>query len=150
MSRVYEAVVSGHPPKKGSIDQPIGRDRHDRQRMAVSASGRPALSHYEVLKKFQHHSHVRVFLQSGRTHQIRVHMLHLGFPLVGDPQYGRKAGGQKHWPQAVREAVAGFPRQALHARQLTLLHPATQERLQFEVPLPEDMQSLLNTLLQAE
>ena len=150
MSRIYEAVVTGHPPRKGTIDQPIGRNKHDRQRMAVVPSGRPATSHYEVLKKFRNHSHVRVSLQSGRTHQIRVHMLHLGYPLVGDPQYGRKAGGQKDWPQAVRDAVAAFPRQALHARQLSLVHPISKEHRVFEVPLPEDMRKLLDTLAREE
>ena len=146
MSRVYEAVVHGTTPVKGTIDAPIGRNPHDRQRMAVVNNGRPAVSHYRLLSVFRHFCHVRVSLESGRTHQIRVHMSHLGHPLVGDPQYGRKTPAPKDISPEVYEAVHDFPRQALHACRLRLVHPESGEENVFRSPLAEDLQQLLVTL----
>jgi 23S rRNA pseudouridine1911/1915/1917 synthase len=150
MSRTYEAVVHGITAPSGTIDAPIGRNPHNRQKMAVVAGGRPAISHYTRLASFRHFSHLRVALESGRTHQIRVHMQHLGHPLVGDPQYGRKTPGDASLADEVRLAVSAFPRQALHARTLKFDHPATGKRLEFSVPLPDDLQRLIGTLERAD
>jgi len=127
MGREYEALVIGVPPLKGHVEAPIGRDVRHRTRMAVDPHGRPARTDYEVMERLGPFSLLRVRLQSGRTHQIRVHMTHLGFPLVGDTVYG--GGRTQHI----------LPRQALHARRLTLLHPKTLERVTFEAPRPPDL-----------
>lgn len=150
MSRVYEAVVNGATPASGSVNAPIGRNPRDRQKMAVVGSGRPAVSHYRRLRAFRHFCHLRISLETGRTHQIRVHMNHLGHPLVGDPQYGRKPHAVKGMPEEVLEAVRGFPRQALHARYLELAHPDSGQRCKFEAPLPADFETLLDTLRKAD
>jgi 23S rRNA pseudouridine1911/1915/1917 synthase len=150
MSRVYEAVVHGQTRSHGSIDAPIGRNPHDRQRMAVVEGGKPAISHYRLLNAFRHFSHVRVSLESGRTHQIRVHMKHLGFPLVGDPQYGRKTQSPAQLSEATFEVISTFPRQALHACRLRLSHPATGEACEFRAPLADDLVSLLTALEKAD
>lgn len=149
VSRIYEAIVIGVVVAGGTVDAPIGRHGTQRQRMAVVQSGKPAVSHYRVLERFRAHTHVRVKLETGRTHQIRVHMTHVGFPLVGDPQYG----GRFKIPPAANptlvEALKDFPRQALHARFLELNHPATGERMKWICDLPEDFVWLL-TLLQQD
>ncbi|MCJ8169883.1 23S rRNA pseudouridine(1911/1915/1917) synthase RluD [Atopomonas sediminilitoris] len=148
VSRLYEAVVLGVVVAGGKVDQPIGRHPQQRQKMAVVAGGKPAVSHYRVLTRFRGHTHVRVKLETGRTHQIRVHMSYLGFPLVGDPQYGGRAqiapGASPTLIQELRE----FPRQALHARFLELEHPATGKKMGWESPLPEDFRWLLTLLKQ--
>ncbi|MHB8253240.1 MAG: RluA family pseudouridine synthase [Acidiferrobacter sp.] len=127
MGREYEALVVGTPPLKGFVDAPIGRDVRHRTRMAVNAHGRPARTDYEITERLGAFSLLKVRLQSGRTHQIRVHMTHLGFPLVGDGVYG---GGR---------ALHILPRQALHARRLTLRHPKSGEQQTFEAPRPPDL-----------
>lgn len=116
--------------------------------MAVVASGKPAVTHYRLVERFAAHTHVRCKLESGRTHQIRVHMAHVKHPLIGDPQYGGRLRLPKGTTEALREVLAGFHRQALHARKLTLEHPETGEILSWEVPLPEDMEQLLAALRQ--
>jgi len=146
MGRIYEAVVHGQVRAGGTVNAPIARNPHDRLRMAVVASGRPAVSHYRLLKTYQHFSQLRVSLESGRTHQIRVHMQHLGFPVIGDPQYGRKTGKSAALTASVFAAVNDFPRQALHARMLKLVHPGSLERCEFEAPIPADLAGLLQTL----
>jgi len=149
MSRVYEAVVHGSVPGPGTVDAPIGRHPVDRKRMAVvEHGGKPAVSHFRVLQRFAHFSHVEVALESGRTHQIRVHMQHLGWPVLGDPTYGRKLSGVKTMSAAVVEAARGFPRQALHARSLKLLHPGDGRPRAFSAPLPADLLALLELLAQ--
>ena len=146
MSRIYEAVATGEPPKKGKIDAAIGRHPRDRKRMAVVPAGKPAVSHFRVIRRFQGFSHVEVSLESGRTHQIRVHMQHIGHPLVGDPVYGKSRKALKGSPDALLEVIGVFPRQALHARRLRLVHPASGEPVSFEAPLPSDMEGLLAAL----
>ncbi len=146
MRRVYEAVVCGAAPGDGTVDAPIGRNPRDRQRMAVVPSGRRAVSHYRVLRRFPHFSRLEVSLETGRTHQIRVHMQHVGMPLVGDPLYGRRTARRHDLPAAAREAIGRFPRQALHARTLSFEHPETGRAVSFEAPLPGDMAALLDTL----
>lgn len=148
VGRHYEAVVTGVVTSGGTLDAPIGRHPHQRQRMAVVTSGKPAVSHFRVLRQFRAHTHVRVQLETGRTHQIRVHMNHAGFPLVGDPLYG----GRSRLPPAASptliEALRTFPRQALHARFLELQHPFSGKRMKWEAPLPEDFCWLLELLRQ--
>jgi 23S rRNA pseudouridine1911/1915/1917 synthase len=150
MSRIYRAVAHGVMQSGGSVDAPIGRNPHDRQKMAVVSSGRPAVSHFKLLTAFEQFSHISVSLQSGRTHQIRVHMRHIGHPLIGDPQYGQKLGKTSELSAGVIEAIGQFPRQALHARTLRLIHPQSGKECEFSAPVPEDFTSLLNTLADEE
>lgn len=122
VGRIYEAIVIGQLTSGGTVDAPIGRSSAQRQRMAVTAGGKPAVTHYRVLERFRSHTHVRVKLETGRTHQIRVHMSHIGYPLVGDPVYaGRFRIPPGASPTLVQE-LKSFPRQALHARFLSLIH----------------------------
>lgn len=146
MSRVYLAVVHGAPPARGTVDAPIGRHPRQRQRMAVVDAGKPAVSHFRTVESFAHFTLVEVSLESGRTHQIRVHMQHLGFPLVGDPVYGRRLARKLPLRDEVREGVERFSRQALHARRLSLVHPETGEPASYEAPIPDDIQALLTLL----
>lgn len=148
VSRIYEAIVIGVITSGGKIDAPIGRSSAQRQRMAVIEGGKPAVSHYRVLERFRSHTHTRIKLETGRTHQIRVHMTHVGFPLVGDPVYA----GRFRIPPAASvtlvETLKQFPRQALHARFLELDHPVTGKRMKWESPLPDDLVWLLTLLRQ--
>jgi 23S rRNA pseudouridine1911/1915/1917 synthase len=148
VSRIYECIVIGVVTAGGKINAPIGRHGQQRQRMAVMEGGKQAVSHYRVLERFRSHTHVRVKLETGRTHQIRVHMAHINFPLVGDPAYG----GRFRIPPAANptmvESLKAFPRQALHARFLELDHPTTGVRMSWESPLPDDFVWLLTLLKQ--
>lgn len=132
----------------GTIDAPIGRHGTQRQRMAVTQGGKPAVSHYRVLERFRSHTHVRVKLETGRTHQIRVHMAHIGYPLVGDPVYAGRFRIPPAASPTLVESLKTFPRQALHARFLELEHPVTGKRMKWESPLPEDFVWLLSLLRQ--
>ena len=123
MSRIYRAVAAGNIVAGGTVDAPIGRHPRDRKRMAVVPSGKPAVSHYRVLKRFNGVTYIEVSLESGRTHQIRVHMAHIGHPLAGDPVYGRNLKMKRGLPVGLVDAVRSFPRQALHAHTLSLMHP---------------------------
>ncbi|MEK1941189.1 MAG: 23S rRNA pseudouridine(1911/1915/1917) synthase RluD [Pseudomonas sp.] len=148
VSRIYECIVIGVITAGGKIDAPIGRHGQQRQRMAVMDGGKQAISHYRVLERFRSHTHTRVKLETGRTHQIRVHMAHINYPLVGDPAYG----GRFRIPPAANptmlQALKEFPRQALHARFLELTHPVTGQRMKWESPLPDDFLWLLTLLRQ--
>jgi len=146
--REYEALVWGVLSAGGRVEAPIGRHRGERTRMAIVPSGRTALTHYRVRARFRAHTHLALVLESGRTHQIRVHMAHLGHPVVGDPVYGRRRRGGAGAPAgaAAQEAVQRFPRQALHASRLELPHPRDGRRVRFDAPLPADMAELLETL----
>ncbi|WP_432210548.1 23S rRNA pseudouridine(1911/1915/1917) synthase RluD [Marinobacter alkaliphilus] len=146
MGREYEAVVVGSLTGGATVDAPIGRHPQDRKRMAVVPSGKPAVTHYRLLERFAAHTHIQCKLESGRTHQIRVHMTHVRHPLVGDPAYGGRLRLPKGTTEELRQALAAFNRQALHARRLTLEHPATGETLSWEVPLPDDMVQLIEAL----
>lgn len=132
VKRHYLALAQGVLPRDGSVDAPIGRHPTQRIKMAVVPGGKPAVTHYRVLEKLAHWSWVECALETGRTHQIRVHMAHLGHPLVGDPVYGKST-----------RCSLGFQRQALHAARLGLIHPFTGELLSWSAPLPEDMSELL-------
>lgn len=146
MGREYEAIVVGTLTGGATVDAPIGRHPRERKKMAVVPTGKPAITHYRLIERFAAHTHVRCKLESGRTHQIRVHMAHVKHPLVGDPQYGGRLRLPKGTTDELRDVLAGFQRQALHARQLTLEHPQTGEPMTWDVPLPEDMETLLAAL----
>ena len=149
VKREYRAIVWGVVHGKGKVDAPIGRNPHDRTKMAVVKHfGKHAVTHFEALEHFSHHSYVRCLLETGRTHQIRVHMQSIRAPLVGDPVYGPRGGmvpGVKV-EQAFAEVLRAFPRQALHAARLGLMHPASGQFMQWSSELPEDMKSLLAAL----
>jgi len=144
--REYDALVAGLIPAGGTVRAAIGRHPRDRVKMTVLASGRPAVTHYRVLERFAHHTHLRVKLETGRTHQIRVHLSHIRHPVLGDPVYGGRAQRGAGLPEALRQQIANFPRQALHARELEFAHPITGAHLTFTREPPEDMQQLLAAL----
>ena len=146
VSREYSAIVYGHMVAGGTIDEPIGRDTKDRVKQAVSSHGKEAVTHYRVIDRYQNHTHVKAILETGRTHQIRVHLSHIGYPLIGDPMYGGKVRFPKKADVILKEAIVNFKRQALHARKLTLTHPISGELMSWKAPLPEDMLALLDVL----
>lgn len=146
ISRIYEAVVTGVPVSGGTVDAAIGRHVHQRTRMAVSSRGRPAVTRFRVRQRFAGHAHLELSLESGRTHQIRVHMAHLGHPLVGDRLYGARPRLPAAAGLALTAALRGFARQALHAVRLGLRHPGHGEAVQFQSPLPADLRELLRLL----
>ncbi|MBS0364421.1 MAG: 23S rRNA pseudouridine(1911/1915/1917) synthase RluD [Proteobacteria bacterium] len=144
--REYQAVCTGVMTAGGTIDEPIGRHRTQRIRMAVRPDGREAVTHYRVERRFRAHTQVQVTLQTGRTHQIRVHLAHVGFPVVGDPVYGGRRRVPAGASARLRAVLQGFGRQALHAARLALVHPLDGRELQWRAPLPADMRSLLAAL----
>ena len=146
VARDYLAVCVGVMTGGGTVDEPIGRHRSDRLRMAIRSDGRPARTHYRVLERFRGHTYLRVKLDTGRTHQIRVHLAHLKHPLVGDPVYGGRLARPRGSGEALIAALRGFKRQALHAAALAFDHPVSGERLSFEAPLPADFTALLAAL----
>jgi 23S rRNA pseudouridine1911/1915/1917 synthase len=146
MSRIYRAIAIGNLRSDGSVDAPIGRHPRNRKKMAVVPSGRPAISHYRILRRMPATTYLEVSLETGRTHQIRVHLAHLGHPLAGDAVYGRGTKGKKELSDLQFKALNAFPRQALHARTLELLHPGKSEKVRFQAPLPDDFAGLLEAL----
>ena len=147
ISRTYDALVHGQLATSASVNQPIGRDHRLRTRMRVTAGGRPAVTHYYVKERYTAQTLLEVHLETGRTHQIRVHMSWLGHPLVGDPTYGQnRRKGVPRRNDAPNVQVANFSRQALHAAKLQFDHPRSGETVAFEAPPPNDMRELLDTL----
>lgn len=146
LTREYDAVVCGVLTGGGSVDAPIGRHPVDRKRMAVVRNGKPAVTHYRLAERFRAHTHIKVRLETGRTHQIRVHMAHQRYPLVGDPVYGGRLRLPPASSEALQQMLRTFPRQALHASRLGLVHPLSGEYCEWSVPLPADMQQLLAVL----
>ena len=144
--REYEAICRGVMTAGGTVDAPIDRHPTDRVRMAVRQGGRESVTHYRVIKRFRAHTHVRVQLETGRTHQIRVHLAHAGFPIVGDRVYGGRLALPRGASEALRVALREFPRQALHAARLQFAHPVTAKPVECVAPLPADMQELLRVL----
>lgn len=146
--RGYEAVCRGVMTAGGTVDAPIDRHPTDRVRMAVRHGGREAVTHYRVIRRYRAHTHVRVQLETGRTHQIRVHLAHAGFPIVGDRVYGGRLTLPRGASEELRAALREFPRQALHAARLEFEHPVTHETVECAAVLPADMQELLRVLEQ--
>lgn len=146
IEREYLAVVNGVPVAGGAVDAPMGRHPVDRQRMAVAPGGKPAVTHYRVLRRFRTHALLRVKLETGRTHQIRVHLAHIRWPLLGDPVYGGRPRVPPGATLCCIETIQQFRRQALHAERLTLTHPVTGERLAWQAELPADLAELIAVL----
>jgi 23S rRNA pseudouridine1911/1915/1917 synthase len=146
IAREYLAICVGVMSGGGTIDEPIGRHRTQRTKMAVRAGGRESVTHYRVVSRFRAHTLVRVSLETGRTHQIRVHLAHAGYPIVGDPLYGGRRQLPRGASERLRQALREFRRQALHAARLAFAHPLTGERLELDSPLPEDMSALVRVL----
>ncbi len=149
MGREYEAITIGVMTGGGVVDEPIGRHPHNRQKMAVEpVHGKDSITHYRLVKRFKNHTHIRLKLETGRTHQIRVHMSFIKFPLVGDPQYAGRLKMPKACSPELQEGIRLFRRQALHAKKLELTHPISGEFMEWEVELPEDMKALIALLKQ--
>jgi 23S rRNA pseudouridine1911/1915/1917 synthase len=148
LEREYAAIANGVMVAGGTVQAPIGRHPVDRKRMAVTPGGKPAVTHYRVLQRFAAHTHVQVRLETGRTHQIRVHLAHIRFPLLGDPLYGGRPHVAKGLSDTCRAVVQNFRRQALHAQRLALIHPSSGRRLEWRAEPPADMQELLACLRQ--
>ena len=146
IKREYQTVVCGQIISGGCIENKMGRNPVNRTKMAVTNSGKVAITHYKVIKKFQHYTHLYVQLETGRTHQIRVHMSHIKHPVVGDPIYGSNKSVRKGVNASLIEIIKNFERQALHAFSLELPHPVTSEKMQYTTALPDDMATLLNAL----
>ena len=146
ITREYEAVANGIMTAGGIVDEPIGRHPTKRTHMAVTFSGRPSVTHYRVMEKFRLHTRLRLRLETGRTHQIRVHMAHITHPLVGDPVYGGRPRPPKNASEELREMLRQFKRQALHAAMLSLYHPITGELMTWHADVPKDMVALTDML----
>ena len=146
ITREYEAVAMGIITAGGSVDQPITRHPTKRTHMAVFPTGKPAVTHYRVMEKYRLHTRLRLRLETGRTHQIRVHMAHIAHPLVGDPLYGGRPRPSKGASESFIQTLRDFDRQALHATMLRLYHPITGELMEWHAPIPDDMQKLIQEL----
>ncbi len=146
VSRQYLTVVCGLPISGGTVDAAIKRHSTDRKKMTVNSAGKEAITHYRIVEKYSNHTLLKVKLETGRTHQIRVHMQHLGFAVLGDPVYGQRI----HYPKGASENLIrllnNFKRQALHAQQLAFIHPTTRQTMTFKQDLPADMQALIEAL----
>lgn len=149
ITREYEAVANGIMTAGGVVDEPIGRHSTQRTNMAVTLSGRPSVTHYRVMEKYRLHTRLRLRLETGRTHQIRVHMSHITHPLIGDPAYGGRPRPPKNATPELLAKLRSFKRQALHAAMLSLYHPVTGELMTWHADLPEDFVELVK-LLQAD
>ncbi len=147
ISRQYLAVCNGVLTGGGTIDEPIARHPVNRLKMCVREDGKPAVTHYRVIDRFRAHTYVRVDLETGRTHQIRVHFTYRRHPLIGDPVYGGRMQLPAGESEALVSAIRGFRRQALHASRLEFRHPRNGELIELDCDLPEDMQHLFETLV---
>ena len=146
VSRTYCAVCTGALTGGGKIDAPIDRHPTARTKMGVVADGKPAVTHYRIAHRFKHYTQLQVNLETGRTHQIRVHMAHRKWPLIGDPVYAGRQRIPAGASEALITALRNFPRQALHAQALEFEHPATGDWMEFETELPDDLVELLEVL----
>lgn len=146
VKREYLAVACGVFTAGGTVDEAIGRHSIDRKRMAVSATGKPSVTHYRVEQRYRAHTLIKCKLETGRTHQIRVHMAHIRHPLLGDPVYGGRFKQAKGMTESCREVIHNFRRQALHAGLLGFIHPTSGEEVSWQVDLPDDMQQLVDAL----
>ena len=149
MTRQYEAIACGVMVGGSTVNKPMGRHPVNRKKMAViEHGGKPAVTHYRVVKRYRIHTHIRVQLETGRTHQIRVHMAHERYPLLGDPVYLGRARLPAGGTEEFKESILRFGRQALHAKFLGMEHPETGEWVEWEIPLPQDMLDLLEVIKQ--
>ncbi|WP_434312964.1 23S rRNA pseudouridine(1911/1915/1917) synthase RluD [Haemophilus influenzae] len=146
ITREYEAVASGIMTKGGTVDQPMARHATKRTLMAVHPMGKPAITHYRIMENYRNCTRLRLRLETGRTHQIRVHMAHIAHPLLGDQTYGGRPRPPKNAREDFMEVLRNFKRQALHAVMLRLSHPITGEMMEWYAPLPDDFVELLNAL----
>ena len=146
ITREYEAVCNGPMTAGGVVDEPIGRHPTKRTHMGVVANGRPAVTHYRVIERFRAHTHLRLRLETGRTHQIRVHMAHIRHPLVGDYTYGGRPRPPRAASAELLDTLREFRRQALHAARLSLHHPISGEWMSWDAPLPADFVALVEQL----
>jgi len=146
VNRQYEAIVIGEMTGGGTVTEPIGRHPTQRTRMAVVHNGKDAVTHYRILERYRCHTRVSVKLETGRTHQIRVHMTHIQHPLIGDQVYGGRLKLPKAATPELIVELRQFKRQALHAKKLGLMHPATDEYMEWEAPLPDDILHLMSVL----
>ncbi|EKO3805694.1 23S rRNA pseudouridine(1911/1915/1917) synthase RluD [Vibrio harveyi] len=146
ITREYEAIAIGRMTAGGKVDQPIGRHSTKRTLMAVAPLGKPAVTHYRVAEHFREHTRIRLRLETGRTHQIRVHMSYLQHPLLGDTAYGGRARIPTGASEELTAMIRGFDRQALHAVMLRFEHPITGEELEFHAPVPDDMVEMTEAL----
>ena len=144
--REYDAIIRGSVTAGNTINQPIGRHPINRKRMAVNEKGKPAITHYRVSERYRLHTKLSVKLETGRTHQIRVHMAYINHPLLGDPVYGGRFKIPAASDDAFIDSLKAFRRQALHARHLGLIHPATNEFIDWEVEVPQDMLDIQEVL----
>ena len=146
IEREYLALCTGLMTGGGTVDEPIGRHRTQRIKMAVRSDGRAAVTHYRIEKKFRAHTLARVRLETGRTHQIRVHLAHVGYPIVGDPVYGGRRRLPAGASPTLKSALESFRRQALHAERLSFTHPKSGKPVTYTAPLPADLRELLGAL----
>ena len=146
VKRTYQAFVVGNVSRSGRVEEPVGRHPRNRQKQAVTDKGKYALTKYSIVKKYGNYTHLEVNLETGRTHQIRVHMSHIGFPLIGDVLYGRKKRFAKSTNSDLREVIEKFPRQALHASNLSFEELDKKKIVSFKSPLPEDILNLEKNL----
>lgn len=146
IKRIYQGIVYGVLTAGGTIDEPIGRHPIQRKRMTVIETGKPAVTHYRVIEKYRAYTRVKVQLETGRTHQIRVHFTHIHHPLLGDPTYGKRLQLPKGASAEMITELRQFKRQALHASELGLTHPETDRLMTWQAPLPQDMQHLISVL----
>lgn len=146
ITRIYQAVVCGVMTSGGTICEPIGRHPIQRKRMAVIETGKPATTHYRVIERYRSYTRLKVQLETGRTHQIRVHMAYIHYPLLGDSVYGGRLQLPKGASPELIKTLREFKRQALHASELSFIHPVTQETMTWLAPLPDDMHHLIDVL----
>ena len=146
ITRIYQAIVYGLLISGGTIAEPIGRHPLQRKRMTITDTGKKAITHYRIIEKYRNHTRVKVQLETGRTHQIRVHMAHIRHPLLGDQTYGGRLQLPRNASPELIALLRTFKHQALHASELELIHPTTQKPIHFQAPIPDDMQKLIEVL----
>ena len=146
IKRNYRALICGQLIAGGTIENKIGRHPVQRTKMTVTDKGKLAITHYKIVKKFQHYSYLNIRLDTGRTHQIRVHMNSINHPIIGDPLYGKNSFLKKGIETSLREHIKNFKRQALHAYSLELIHPKIKKVVKYKAEVPDDMKNLIKIL----